>query len=213
MTASLLEFVRAALPPPPARVLEVGCGQGELARALDAAGYDVVAIDPEAPEGPIFRCVRLEELAEDETYDAAVASRSLHHVGDLGGALDKLARLARLLVLDEFAWDRLDQTTTDWYSGQFSVLKAAGQEPHELGTLEEWEVEHAGLHGYDALRRELDARFEQRLFEWTPYLYRYLGGPATEELERSLIAADAIQALGFRYVGESATTRSAPGAR
>ena len=48
-------FVLSQLPPPPARVLEVGCGAGELALALDAAGYDVVAVDPRAPDGPIFR--------------------------------------------------------------------------------------------------------------------------------------------------------------
>ena len=42
----VIAFVRAALPPPPARVLEVGAGDGELAAALAAAGYDVVAIDP-----------------------------------------------------------------------------------------------------------------------------------------------------------------------
>ena len=45
-TMSVLAFVRSALPPPPARVLEVGAGDGELAAALLAAGYDVVAIDP-----------------------------------------------------------------------------------------------------------------------------------------------------------------------
>jgi SAM-dependent methyltransferase len=194
-------------------VLEVGCGHGELARELDAAGYEVVAIDPDAPRGPIFRSVALEELDEAETYDAAVAVRSLHHVHDLGAALDKLARLAPLLVLDEFTWDRLDAPTADWYRGQARVLRAEGHDPQELGTAEEWAGEHAGLHGYETIRRELRARYEERHFAWTPYLYRYLGAPATEELERSLIAAGAIQALGFRYVGERATTRSAPASR
>jgi 2-polyprenyl-3-methyl-5-hydroxy-6-metoxy-1,4-benzoquinol methylase len=41
-------FVRADLPEPPARVLEVGAGQGELARMLVGGGYRVVAIDPDA---------------------------------------------------------------------------------------------------------------------------------------------------------------------
>jgi 2-polyprenyl-3-methyl-5-hydroxy-6-metoxy-1,4-benzoquinol methylase len=51
----LTKFVLLQLPSPPARVLEVGCGKGELARALAGEGYDVVAVDPEAPEGSIFR--------------------------------------------------------------------------------------------------------------------------------------------------------------
>ncbi len=56
-------------------VLEVGCGAGNLACALDAAGYRVLAIDPEAPEGAIFRRIRVEELDVAERVDAAIAVR------------------------------------------------------------------------------------------------------------------------------------------
>lgn len=203
-------FVLSQLPPVPARVLEVGCGDGKLARAIDAAGYEVLAIDPAAPEGALFRRIKLEELEEDERFDAVVASRSLHHVGDLGVALDKIALVLEppgLLVLDEFAWDRLDRATADWYYRQTRALAAAGrggEAPASLEELvEEWEAEHVGLHGFDAMRAELDRRFEERHFAWEPYLYRYLDGVATEQLERGLIDAGAIQALGFRYVGVS----------
>jgi hypothetical protein len=51
------------------------------------------------------------------------------------------------------------------------------------------------------MRRGLDARFDPTTFEWVPYLHRDLGGVATEELERGLIEAGAINALGFRFVG------------
>ena len=37
--------------------------------------------------------------------------------------------------------------------------------------------------------RELDARFEERAFERTPFFYRLLGGRTTEVLERESIAA------------------------
>ena len=56
------EFVLEQVGASPARVLEVGCGEGELARALARAGHFVTAIDPRAPEGNIFQRVRLEEF-------------------------------------------------------------------------------------------------------------------------------------------------------
>jgi hypothetical protein len=51
------------------------------------------------------------------------------------------------------------------------------------------------------LRTELDARFEERAFEWGPYFHRHLGGVATEVLEQALVDAGAIRALGFRFAG------------
>jgi len=158
---ALIDFVLSQLPPPPARLLEVGCGEGELARALAERGYDVVAIDPEAPEGPIFRRTTIEAFDERGRFDGVVASLSLHHVHDLGAALDKLRRLSDgPLILNEHAWDRLEPMTP------------------------EWEEEHEGLHGYGAMRAELDARFEEQFFEWRPYPVDGVDVPG----------------LGFRYV-------------
>lgn len=142
----------------------MGCGDGELALAIAAAGHEVVAIDPEAPAGETFRRTTIEAFAEPGPFDAVVASRSLHHVEDLGSVLDKLVRLLRddgSLVLNEFAWDRLEPMTP------------------------EWEEEHEGLHGYDVMRPELDARFEERLFEWRPYP----------------VDGEDVPGLGFRYIG------------
>jgi SAM-dependent methyltransferase len=164
MESELTDFVLSQLPPSPARVLEVGCGEGELARSLDAEGYDVVAIDPEAPEGPLFRRTSIEAFDERGPFDAVVASRSLHHVHDLGGVLDKLLRLLAdggPLILNEFAWDRREPMTP------------------------EWEEEHAGLHGYGAMRFEFDARFEEHFFDWRPYS----------------VDGEDVPGLGFRYVG------------
>lgn len=204
--ASFLAFIRLHVPVG-ARLLEIGCGDGVLARELDAAEYDVLAIDPAAPDGPIFRRVALEELDEDGPFDAVVAARSLHHVHELDAALDRIAGLLApggVLVLDEFAYDRLDEATAGWYYGQLRALAAArgGRVPASLEALRaEWAAEHEGLHGYTALRPALDARFEERAFSWEPYLHRYLDGVVGDALERALIEADAIQATGYRYAG------------
>jgi SAM-dependent methyltransferase len=189
-------------------VLDVGCGQGELTAALAVAGYDVLGIDPLAPQGDLFRRVRLEDLDDDEGgFDAVVAVRSLHPIRDLAHALDRVAALLRpgaVLVIDEIGWDLMDEPTLDWLYGQRRALGAAGHGEAPASRDEvraEWESTHLGIHGYQALRRELDARFEELGFERTPFLYRVLGGVATEVLEQALIDAGAIQPLGFRWAG------------
>jgi Methyltransferase domain len=201
------EFLLQQLPPPPVRVLEVGCGDtGGVTPALAEAGYDVLAIDERAPDGGRYRRITLQELEEPAEFEAVVAERVFHHVHPLGEALDKVARLAPLFVIDEFAWDRIDEPTQDWYEGQHRALRAAGREPHGPPDLGDWRARWEGLHPSYAVRAELAARFDERLYEDRPYLYRWLDGPATEPLERSLIDAGAIRPIGFRWIGEARTS-------
>jgi hypothetical protein len=205
------EYALSQLAPPPGRVLEVGCGhEGGVAPALSAEGYDVLAIDPNAPDGPLYRRVTLEELDDPGPFDAVVAGRVLHHVQPLGAALDKLAGLAPLLVLDEFAWNHMDEPTIDWYESQRRLLAAAGGDPHGPHDLAEWRERHQDLHPYETLRAQVDARYEERDFEWRPYFYLWLRGPASEALEAALIAAGAIRPIGFRYAGVRRETVRSP---
>lgn len=200
------DFVLAHLPPAPARVLEVGCGKGDLARALAAAGHEVTAIDPQAPEGAPFRRVTLEDFAEPQRFDAVVASRSLHHLPGLGEAVDKIAALLRpggTFVVNDFAKERLEGPTAEWYYDRRLALAASGgrEAPGSFDAC--LHEEHADIHAYADMRHELDRRFGERSFAWVPYLHEELGDVASEELERALVEAGAIQATGFRYVGET----------
>jgi SAM-dependent methyltransferase len=199
-SASLQSFVEAHVPRP-ARVLEVGCGAGELARALAESGHEVVAIDPDAPEGELFQGVSLEQFVPSEPFDAVVASRSLHHIHDLAEAVEKIEQLLRpkgRFVVDEHAFDRLDEKTARWY------VQQRAHDPDAPSSLEaclaDWEADHHDLHGYAAIRDELDRHFSERFFRWMPYLYGELSSVSEEE--RALIEAGAIRAMGFRYVGE-----------
>jgi SAM-dependent methyltransferase len=198
-------FVEAQLPPTPARVLEVGCGKGDLARAVARLGYAIVAIDPQAPDGEIFERISLEEFAGSGPFDAVLANRALHHIPDLAGALDKVARLLRpggRLIVHEHAWERMDERTAGWYLDRRAAINATDPTSVER-FLVDWSADHSGLHGYAQLRREFDQRFTERHFAWTPYLYAALGEKQIEAEERDLIEAGKIRATGFSYVGET----------
>jgi ubiquinone/menaquinone biosynthesis C-methylase UbiE len=191
--------------PPPARILEVGCGTGELAHALAKRGFDITAIDPEAPEGAIFRRARLEEFSEEEPFEAVVASRSLHHVEDLVTGLDKIhshLHTSGKLMLNEFAWDRMDDRTARWYRSQ---VDKPGNENESLlpeNFPDAWVAEHEGLHDSVTMRETLDRFFALAAFEWVPYIAEhYLKHPDLMEKEQQLIASGDINAVGFRYVG------------
>jgi SAM-dependent methyltransferase len=216
------EFVLGQIGNSPIRVLEVGCGEGELARTLARVGHSVTAIDPQAPEGPIFRRTRIEEFTDPAQFDHVVAILSLHHVEDLGMALSNMADLLRVggtLVVAEFAWDRIDEATAEWALERLPVASLS-EKPSWLGRrcqewarggaretrapaesyFAEWASEE-GFHSSRRIRDELGRRFVERLFEWVPYLYPDLREDVSESDESAAIEAGTINATGFRYVG------------
>jgi SAM-dependent methyltransferase len=191
--------------------LEIGCGAGELALDLGERGYRLTAIDPRAPSGSIFREVTLEDYDEPGTFDAVVANRSLHHIHDLRAALEKIRSLLQpggVLVLNEFAWDQMDEPTAAWYLSRADETKSEHGSLRPETFLERWNSEHDDLHTYPVMRDGLETHFRSQHFEWVPYISRYrLERDDLEAEEALLIERDRIQPIGFRYVGLGSSIR------
>ena len=197
VSADLLAFVRANLPRPPVRVLEIGAGDGELARALAAAGYDVLAIDPQ-PRGANVRPFALRELDEPPaSFAAAVAVTSLHHVEPLEGSLEHLAGLLEpggVLVVDEFDVAAFDERAAEWWLRQRRALGAA-----ETGGAAELVSEHrTHLHPLERIVAALESHFHVGAPARGPYLYRWDLEESLRADEEEAIERGDIPAVGAR---------------
>lgn len=193
------EFVRASLPPPAARVLEIGAGDGELAARLGAAGYEVVAIDP-AGEGAVLPVPLLELDEPHASFDAALAVVSLHHVEPLEPSCRRLAEVVRpggTLVVDEFDVGLMDEAAARWLLDRW---RETGQE-RDRDPADMVAELRAHLHPLGTLRDELGEWFELGPVVRASYLYRWYLGEEFREGEEELIAAGSLPELGARFTG------------
>lgn len=95
----VLPLLRRVLGHPAGEVLELGCGDGRVLRALGGGiGCDVSLelLRRASVESPVVRC-RLPDLAwlRSESVDAAIAVLVLEHIADLGGLLAEARRVVR----------------------------------------------------------------------------------------------------------------------
>jgi len=198
----VLAFVRAALPPPPARVLEIGAGSGELAAALRAMGWEVVAVDPAADGAPGVEPIPLLEVAgDDASFDAAVAIVSLHHVDPLAESCARLAALVRpggVLAVDEFDVARFDERAAAWQGAQ---RVAAGRTAPDHPAAWVGDIRHH-MHPVAEIRSVLVAAgFDVGEPIRGPYLYRWDLDPGLRPVEERLVGAGDLPATGARLVG------------
>ena len=97
-----VRFVRDRLPPP-ARVLDVGCGTGLLAQRLAGQGYDVVGLDLSLgmllQGGQALRYAQGDAAAlpfPDAAFDGAVTVAALHHIFEPAKVAATIAEMVRV---------------------------------------------------------------------------------------------------------------------
>jgi SAM-dependent methyltransferase len=196
---SVRAFARANLPPPPARVLEVGAGAGDLARALRAGGYEVVAIDPD-PRGEGVTGVALHELDEPgASFDAALAVVSLHHVEPLEASCARLAAVLRPgapLLVDELDVAALDARAAAWWLRHQRARGRARDHDPEAMVAEMRRHLHPLARITECLRAHFDVGEPLR----GPYLHRWELDESLRGAEEELIAQGELPAIGARLV-------------
>ena len=140
---------------PQSRVLEVGCGAGELAALLRSRGHRVIAIDPKAAPGPDTLAIAFGEFqAPPHSFDAVVMQLVLHHT-QLDATLDRVLEHLTpqaFIAIDDYGWER-----------------AVDADP-------QWRADRADLHTSADMLKALRKRFAQQLFRHHAYFYEGEGG-------------------------------------
>jgi 2-polyprenyl-3-methyl-5-hydroxy-6-metoxy-1,4-benzoquinol methylase len=226
------DFVKRFLPFEGGRILEVGCGAGELAACLFKDGYAVVAIDSDRDSiaaaqrlGVDARIATWPDFSDGQ-FDAVLFTRSLHHIQPLdesvGRAAKSLAEGGRIIV-EDFAYDSVDEKTLRWFRSTIRFLEAAGvlivgdefleKILSKTETLDAWQRNHEhDLHTAAEIGAQLEKMFGGLIRENAPYYFRYTAGAiapsekrdailqAFAEQEETLAADGSIVPLGRRFV-------------
>jgi cyclopropane fatty-acyl-phospholipid synthase-like methyltransferase len=195
-TTDTVKFVQANLSPGSKRLLEVGCGKGELARELQNLGYQIIALDADPNAVEQTRALGIEARQatwpdfEEAPFDAILFTRSLHHIPPLAAALEKARSLlgpGGKIIIEDFAYEEIDRKTSEWLYGLALVLKSGGLLETNEGFVKAF-LENGGnfefwhhfrshdLHPGATIEKALQEGFSHLTAEKTLTLYRYFLG-------------------------------------
>lgn len=215
------DFVRTAIPDDCRRLLEIGCGTGELAKVLQGDGFELVAIDSdlEAVERARAKGVdaRLLEWPARiaPKFDSILFTRSLHHIHALERAIESAKAALNTggrIIVEDFRAEGGSERSSDWFMGLVDELVEQGRldrdsraEALEQAAPSQADDHH--LHSSTEIAEAL-ARIGAVGDRDAAYYFRYLEPLVAEPalarqlLEAELAAIDEgrIDALGKRFV-------------
>lgn len=226
-------FLDEVAMPEPRRVLDLGCGTGNLTRTVAERWprCEVVGVDPSAPFveaareraallGPRvrFELGEADDLSlEDGSVDAALALLVLPFVPDADRAVAQMLRVTRPGgVLAAAVWDygeRMQMLRTLWDAAARLDPTVIGQDErtmplgHPGGLLDLWH--HAGLEHVDGGRVSVSTDFEDFDDYWEPFVQGQ--GPAgvyvsgLPEADRAALRAEVAATVGPGSFDLSAT--------
>jgi SAM-dependent methyltransferase len=147
----------AALVPPNARILDVGCGDGRVARLIaDArADVEVSGIDVLARDGA---CIPVQQFDgrtipfADDTFDVVMFVDVLHHTDDAMQLLREAVRASRGIVLIK------DHTLEGWLAKPtLRLMDRVGNRRHGVSLPYNYWPRHRWLRAFDELGLEINS--------------------------------------------------------
>jgi SAM-dependent methyltransferase len=194
-TRETLDFLISRVPVG-AKVLEVGCGEGQVACELLQRDYRVTGLDSdsEAIARAQARGVRAilaswPTFDSSGSFDAIAFTRSLHHINPLCESIARARELLNpngFLLIEDFALDEVNEATVAWF---VKILRSTQGKalfnpvPDQLATvllsatdmMQTWRDNRAPeLHSFAAMNEAIAEQFVVLETQSAPYFYRYL---------------------------------------
>jgi ubiquinone/menaquinone biosynthesis C-methylase UbiE len=230
MTFSLqytLNFIHDSIPVRNTKILEAGCGEGDIAYHLQAKGAVITAVDIDAEVVPLaiekgVRVLNMDFLSVKGEFDIILFTRSLHHMTDVNTAMQHATCLLKkkgVIILEEFDYTNMDVITAEWFYKSLAQLKKDNLLKTEINIpdnpIEQWKESHdhdPALFSGSDMAKAVKLNFSRVKVTRGPYLFRYMEdlviqNQDTEKLieqiyqnEKELIEIGKILPLGIRVV-------------
>lgn len=198
-TRHTYDFVKRFLPYDCRRILEVGCGTGELAAQLARSGYAVIAIDSDRDAVAAARRLGVDARVvtwpdfDERHFDAVLFTHSLHHIHPLHEAVRRAAESVvegGVIIVEEFAFESADEKTLRWFASAIRLLEATGSLTvsdeflervlSKTETLKAWRHNHENeLHTAADIDAQLEKTFGCVERKKAAYYFRYIAKAIT----------------------------------